>query len=103
MATRAASKKTEAADGDLLSVDIELPGGETRTLRFKSWRHIPIGILREHRNDFTAQLYAAFEWSLPAADLAVLDEFPASKLLEVRAAIQEASNADLGESPASST
>jgi hypothetical protein len=107
MAPRAATKKTEAELADLLSVEIELPtangGTESRILRFKSWNEIPIGILRRHRNDFTAQLYAALEWSLPASELAVFDELPASKLLEVRAKMQEASNADLGESPASST
>jgi hypothetical protein len=89
-----------------LSIEVELPtakgGVEKKQLNFKSLALLPLGIVRATRNDNTEQMWQAFEWALSAKDLALFDQLPASKVYDILRAMQEASQVDLGESPASS-
>lgn len=87
---------------DKLSIEVEV-GGKTKTINFTSFTLMPMGIIRKNRDNEQSMMWDGFEWSLSAADLAVLDEVPSSRLYEVWNKMQAVSRATLGESSASST
>lgn len=85
------------ADDDLLSIEVELPSGETKALRFRNLTGVPIGIVRRTRGNNTEQMWVVFEWAFAPEDLAVFDEMPSAKVLVILAQMQEASKIELGE------
>lgn len=96
-APRARTAKPEGA----LSIEVEVDG-KKKTLSFKPFGEIPIGIYHDHRKDEQDFMFAVFEWALPEQDLDLLRGLPVSKLYPIWNDMQKASNADVGESAASS-
>ncbi|AER47571.1 tail assembly chaperone [Mycobacterium phage DS6A] len=101
-----AAKTSVAVDdsANLLEIEVDVPsdgtidGAEPTTLRFRSLAVVPVGILRRTRKDQQEQMWAVFEWALPPAELAKLDELPADKLVDTLHAMQRKSGVELGES-----
>lgn len=103
MAARRTTPQVATTDpSDVLSIEVEV-GGKKKTLRFKSFALMPMGILRVNRNNELGMIWDGFEWALSAADLAVLDGLPSSKIYTIWNAMQVESRANVGESSASST
>lgn len=101
-ARRTTTARVNTSDpSELLSIEVEV-GGKKKTLKFKSFALMPLGILRTNRDNDLALRWAGLEWALAPADLAVLDELPASQLYTVWTAMQAESRANVGESSASS-
>lgn len=90
-----------------LTLDVEIPtedgGTETKTLTFKTLAEVPMGLIRETRNNFNEQMWRVFEWAFSADDLAVLDQVPGNKTLDVLREMQKLSGLEVGESSASPT
>lgn len=90
-----------------LTLEVEIPtakgGVAKKSLSFKSLSEVPMGLIRRTRNNHNEQMWAVFEWAFSAADLAVLDQVPGSKTLEVLKEMQKLSGLDVGESAASPT
>ncbi|AER47572.1 tail assembly chaperone [Mycobacterium phage DS6A] len=99
-----AAKTSVAVDdsANLLEIEVDVPsdgtidGAEPTTLRFRSLAVVPVGILRRTRKDQQEQMWAVFEWALPPAELAKLDELPADKLVDTLHAMQRKSGVELG-------
>lgn len=91
----------------LVSLDVEImtPNGGTasRTIKFKSFTLIPIGLLRETRKTPSEQVWKILEWACDAKTLEIVDQMSASKLDGLIVEMQKASQVDLGESSGSST
>jgi hypothetical protein len=92
--------KVELDDGD--------GNTETVVLTLKPLTQIPIGVLRKHRGDSEAQMWATFEWGLPEEQLDVFDRIPADQIEAIMTGWQadDGKGVPVGESsasPASST
>ncbi|OBJ26969.1 hypothetical protein [Mycobacterium sp. 1245801.1] len=90
-----------------LTLDVEIPtedgGTEKKTLTFKSLQVIPMGLIRETRNNYNEQMWRVFEWAFSAEDLAILDQVPGNKTQDLLREMQKQSGLEVGESSASST
>lgn len=90
-----------------LTLDVEIPtedgGVEQKTLTFKTLASVPMGLIRETRNNFNEQMWRVFEWAFSAEDLAVLDQVPGNKTMDVLREMQKQSGLEVGESSASPT
>lgn len=98
MAARRTTPATVTTDpSEKLSIEVEV-GGKTKTINFTTFTLMPLGIIRKNRDNEQSMMWAGFEWALSAADLAILDEIPSSRLYETWNKMQAASRATLGES-----
>lgn len=92
---------------DLVSIDVEVTNGNgstvTKTLKFKSFKLIPSGIIRKTRRSSQEQIWAAIEWACDEKNLEIVDLIPSSEIEDLVAKMNEASQVDLGESVRSST
>lgn len=90
-----------------LTIDVEVPtedgGVELKTLTFKTLAKVPMGLIRETRNNNYEQMWRVFEWAFSAEDLAILDQVAGSETMVVLHAMQKASGLEVGESSASPT
>ena len=89
-------------------VDIPTEDGEGMepvVLRLRPISLVPIGILRHNRNDNEAQMWAMFEWGLPADQEELFDRIPAPEMEKIIAAWQQSRDhgVEVGESSASPT
>lgn len=95
----AATPKTRATSAaiETSSIEVEI-NGQMKTLHFQSLDIVPLGIVRETRNDPNEQMWRILEWALSAEDLALLDQLPSTKLVDTLDRMRAASGVDLGES-----
>lgn len=96
------------AANDLLSISVEVMNGTgttvTKTLKFKSFMLIPVGIIRKTRGDTSRdQIWAILEWACDEKNLEIVDQVASSKLDDLINEMNSASQVDLGESSRSST
>lgn len=116
MAARTTTRKTPAPVKEAavkhvglpkVSVEVEIfnDKGEAEKVdvEFTSLRYMPLGLVRSHRDNFTAQLFAAVEWAMDAKTLAIVDKMPSSQLFDLYTRMQTASEVEVGESDGSST
>jgi len=69
-------------------------GVEDVELVFKDIKDLPVGIIRRHRRDVEAQMWATFEWGLSPEHLELFDRMPASGFRDVLKAWQESEDAE---------
>jgi hypothetical protein len=88
-----------------LSVEVMTPTGiaSKKTIKFKSFEHIPIGLLRSTRKTPGEQVWKILEWACDAKALEIVDQMASNKLDDLIVEMQKASRVDLGESSGSST
>lgn len=90
-----------------LSVEVEIFNskgeGEKIEVEFTSLTYLPLGVVRMHRDNFTAQLFAAVEWAMDEKNLAIVDKMPSPQLFDLYTRMQAASEVEVGESDGSST
>jgi hypothetical protein len=91
-----------AANDDQRKIEVELPGGAKKSVRFTSLTLVPMGLVRRTRNDRTEQLWSILEWAVHSDDWAIVDELPTSQLVDLLTRMQEISEVSMGESEASS-
>jgi len=92
----------------LVSLDVEImtPNGPaTRTIKFKSFAMIPVGLLRATRRSPSEQVWVILEWACDAKALEIIDQMPSGNgnVDKLIVEMQKASQVDLGESSGSST
>lgn len=89
-------KKPRTKTDDRLSIDVDIDG-KTTTLRFTSLNKVPIELLRTTRHDRTEQMWQIFEWAFTAEELEKFGTLPGGELMAIMAAMQQASQVELGE------
>lgn len=77
-------------------VDLETEDGGTEPVTFsiRPVGDIPVGVLRRHRNNQEAQMWATFEWGLSEDQLDNFDRLTADQVVEMLEAWQASEQVD---------
>lgn len=77
-------------------VDLNTDDGGTEKVTFtiKNVTDIPVGVLRRHRGNQEAQMWATFEWGLSQDQMDNFDRLTADQAVEILNAWQESGNGD---------
>lgn len=95
------------AANNMVSISVEIPtdtgGTVKRTLKFKSFSLLPVGLIRATRDNAQEQMWRILEWACDAKGLEIVDQIPSAKVEDLMLEMQAASQVDVGESARSST
>lgn len=83
----------------MFTYEVELPaedgkGTDKVAFTLKPVGDVPVGILRRNRRNQEAQMWATFEWGLPAEQMDNFDRLTATQVVEMLNAWQQSSEAE---------